>query len=89
MLLINLLLDNPLPERQYRSDLCYFLTGSGCSLRAKPVICVNFVCSRIRENIPFQTLIHLQKTIGDELETLFSVEEYIKRKISGEKSMME
>jgi hypothetical protein len=85
LLLVNLLLNNPLPEKEYNADLCYFLTGSGCSLRARPVICVNFVCSRIRENIPFQALIHLQQTIGIELDTLFMIEEYVKRKIAGKK----
>ena len=89
LLLVNLLLNNPLPEKGGNSDLCYFLTDSGCSLRARPVICVNFVCSRIRKNIPFHTLIELQKTIGYELEILFSVEEHVKRKILKTKTMKE
>ncbi len=89
LLLVNLLLNNPLPEKGGKADLCYFLTDSGCSLRARPVICVNFVCSRIREKIPFQTLVHLQKTIGNELDALFRVEEYIKRKILKTKKINE
>jgi hypothetical protein len=89
LLLVNLLLNNPLPEKEHNADLCYFLTGSGCSLRARPVICVNFVCGRIRENIPFQTLIHLQKTIGDELDTLFAIEEYVKKKLLKTKTIRE
>lgn len=81
LLLVNLLMNNPLPSKEMSTDLCYFLTGRGCSLKARPVICVNFVCGRIRDSIPFQSLIHLQKTIGTELDMLMRVEDHIKRKL--------
>jgi len=82
LLLINLLLGRSLPVQSQDPDSCYFLTREGCSLRARHVICVNFLCPRLQKNIRQEILIQLQKTAGEELNTLFILEEYIKKKIS-------
>jgi hypothetical protein len=84
LLLINLLLGRSLPARPYYHDLCYFLTEEGCSLRARHIICVNYVCRRLRKNIPHNILIRLQEIAGPEMDTLFIVEEHIKKKLGPE-----
>lgn len=81
LLLINLLLGKSLTSKAHYPDRCFFLTERGCSLRARHVICVNFVCRRIRINVQHEKLVHLQETAGKELNTLFMLEEYIKKKI--------
>jgi hypothetical protein len=83
LLLINLLLGKSLVNNTQDPRLCYFLTEQGCALRARHVICVNFLCQRLRKNIPQEKLIHLQDIAGEELNTLFTLEEYIKKKIAG------
>jgi hypothetical protein len=81
LLFINLLLGRTLPAVPDNIHLCHFLTKQGCALRARDVICVNFVCQRLRENIPHKDMARLQDIAGGEINILFLLEEYIKREI--------
>jgi len=83
LLLINLLLGRTLPRQAYDSNSCYFLGENGCLLRAREVICVNYLCGRIYRNIQRESLIHLQKTAGKELISLFMLEQHIKKSLKG------
>ncbi|MEW6068353.1 MAG: hypothetical protein AB1610_08700 [Nitrospirota bacterium] len=79
LLLINLLLGKSICIQTRDPNLCCFLTEQGCSLRARPVICVNFTCRRLSRNILHEKLVRLQQIAGEELNALFSIEEYIKK----------
>ena len=81
ILLVNLLLGKTIPLQSQDPHACYFLTREGCMLRARHVICVNFLCPRLHKNIQHEMLVQLQEVAGEELDTLFLVEEYIKKKI--------
>jgi len=81
LLLLNLLLGRSLPEKPSSHDQCYFLASRGCVLRARPIICINFVCSRLREKIPHKVMVHLQQTAGAEMDILFRIEGYIKSRV--------
>ncbi len=81
ILLINLLLGITFPSCVENPHLCFFLTKHGCLLRARPVICVNYICNRLRNNIPHKQLVHLQNIAGEEITVLFMIEEFIKKKI--------
>jgi hypothetical protein len=81
ILLVNLLLGKTIPLHSQDPQACYFLTREGCILRARHVICVNFLCPRLHKNIQHGMLVQLQEVAGEELDTLFLVEEYIKKKI--------
>ena len=81
ILLINLLLGVKLPEKRYREDLCFFCGENGCRLKAREVICVNFLCDRVLERIG-EKEIELQKIAGEELETCFILQDEIKRRLS-------
>jgi hypothetical protein len=81
LLLVNLLLGKSLPLHAQDSHSCYFLKDEGCILSARHVICVNFICPRLHQNIQHYMLIRLQEVAGEELNILFLVEEYIKKKI--------
>ena len=83
LLLINLLIGRTLPSQAYDTTSCYLLGENGCLLRAREVICVNYLCQRISRSIQKEKLIHLQKIAGEELNTLFMLEEDIKKGLKG------
>jgi hypothetical protein len=67
----------------YDATSCYLLGENGCLLRAREVICVNYLCGRVYRNVEKEKLIHLQRTAGNELNSLFQLEEYIKKRLRG------
>ncbi len=79
LLLINLLMNVHLPEFPFYPELCHFLTEKGCCLKARPVICINYTCSVLREKIPFEKLLRVQKITGEEMDLIFKTENYIKQ----------
>lgn len=87
LLLVNLLLGRSLSQEVYDLNSCSFLGENGCTLRAREVICVNYLCQRIYKGVGHEKLIHLQKIAGEELKTLFALEEGIKKKINQMKGL--
>ncbi len=81
LLLINLLLGRNLPSVPADAHLCHFLTKQGCALRARHVICINFVCQRLRDVIPHNLLCNVQEIAGRDIDALFVLEECIRKKI--------
>lgn len=79
LLLINLLLGEALPKERYKTSSCYFLNENGCGLIARHVLCVNYLCSKIKQTLPPDDLIRLQSVEGEELHTLFMLHEAIKK----------
>ena len=77
VLLINLLLGAHLPEKSNNKNSCLFLTPRGCSLIARDTICINYICKKIEQSIPPETLYKLREKEGTELEKLFLLNEYI------------
>ena len=82
LLLINLLLGAQLPGGHLLIDSCYFLGARGCSLKARHVLCVNYLCEKIQRNLDAPDLIKLQTIVGEELETGFRVYEIIRKIIA-------
>jgi len=82
LLLINLLLGAALPDRRARLDSCYFLGDAGCRLRARHVLCVNYLCERLRRDLAPEVLRELEERGGSELEAVFALHETLK-KITG------
>ena len=83
LLLINLLLGVSLPEHHARPDGCYFLTRTGCCLRVRLFLCVDFLCPAILTRLSHKELVKLQTVSGHELTTGFLVYDAIKRVIRG------
>ena len=79
MLLINLLLGIELTHARYNDASCFFLGEKGCTLLARDVICVNYLCIKINERIGPDRLSALREKEGVELELLFLLNERIKR----------
>lgn len=72
-LLINLLLGVDLPSERRDPASCHFLGPEGCLLKARDVICVNFVCKAITDRVPPDRISPMRELEGMELETLFAL----------------
>ena len=79
LLLANLMLDRILPK--YRNDPkgCFFLGDQGCTLLARHVICVNYICKKLLDRIDPKDLSVLREKEGVELDLLFTLHEKIKQ----------
>lgn len=78
LLLSNLLLGAQLPKKRYDPRSCFFLGKKGCLLKARHVICVNYICKKITDQIEPHKLSALREKEGDELDTLFHLNERLK-----------
>jgi hypothetical protein len=83
LLLINLLLGVPLSEAAGRPRSCHFLGETGCTLRARHTLCVNYLCARLRQRLTAAQLSRLQNASGEELEAGFRCHETIKQFLNG------
>ncbi len=78
LLLINLLLGASLPDRRQEPGGCWFLGEQGCTIPARHVICINYICRRLEQKIPPQGLKMLHGKIAREADVAFVAEEYLK-----------
>jgi hypothetical protein len=83
LFLINLILGVRLPERRPRPDGCYFLTRTGCCLKVRLFLCVDFLCPAILNRLSHPELVRLQTVSGHELTTGFLVYDAMKKIIRG------
>ncbi len=80
-LLINLLLHVHLPDRRSFPDSCHFLEAGGCCLKARHVLCVNYLCSKLQQSLSREDVNALQGIVGEELETGFALHEAVRKKV--------
>ena len=81
MLLINLLMERPLPHRRFDPAGCFFLGPFGCSLLARHVICINYICNKVTDSVSSEHLSCLRDCEGEELHVLFLLVETVKREL--------
>jgi len=79
LLLINLLLGRTLPPDRRLSDSCYFLGTDGCTLTARHILCINYLCPNLQRSLTHENLVRLQATTGEEMETVFRLHEAVKQ----------
>ncbi|MGB9710900.1 MAG: hypothetical protein ACPLZA_05355 [Thermodesulfovibrio sp.] len=79
LLLINLLYGVKIPEEPEFPDMCLFLNESGCVLFARDAFCINFICDKIKEQIPLEKLKKLRQLEGLHLNLQFQVEQMLKK----------
>ncbi len=77
-LLVNLLFGVSLPDQPWDHTGCWFLGPKGCLLKARHVICVNFMCKRLYAAVPAERLQRVQMAMQAETDAAFMLEEYIK-----------
>ncbi len=81
LLLINLLLGASLPESRQRVDSCFFLGLEGCVLKARHMLCVDYLCPELEESLGRTSLIKIQTISGEEIESAFLLQEAIREKM--------
>ena len=79
MLLVNLLLGADLPAQRRIAGSCFFLAPLGCTLPAREIICINYLCTRLQKSIPAEDLHALQQVTGEEMEAIFAFHEALKK----------
>jgi hypothetical protein len=79
LLLMNLLLGVSLPDYHCRPNSCYLLAAEGCLLKARLILCVDFLCPKILGTLTREELIKLQEISGDELVSGFMLYDAVKR----------
>jgi hypothetical protein len=79
LLFINLVFGVSLPDYRRRHGCCYFLTETGCSLKVRLFLCVDYLCPKILERLHHEELIRLQKVSGAELIAAFLVYDAVKK----------
>lgn len=79
LLTINLLLQVSLPKKPEIEGMCYFLSSRGCTLLARDVFCVNYICDRINRRLSPSMLKKLRDLEGEALEIQFELEKKLKR----------
>ncbi len=77
LLLLNLLLGAVLPESGKCPRSCYFLGECGCLLKAREILCINYLCSKLQKTIPNEKLLRLQEANGAEMDLIFLLQERI------------
>lgn len=78
LLLINLLLDVPLPSQREIPKACFFVGQDGCKLRGRYAFCVNFLCPKLSTETKNGKLL---RTTGEELLCGWDLEKEIRRRI--------
>jgi hypothetical protein len=84
LLLINLLLAGSLENHEPVGNSCYFLGKNGCTLTARHVLCVDYICDKLRKKLTREELLALQTCAGEELDTLFFLKEALKKRLRAE-----
>ena len=79
LLLINLLLGHSIPGRRQDPSGCFFLGKEGCGLLSRQVICINYLCKKLTDQIDLHTIAPLREKEGIELGLLFHLNERIKK----------
>jgi hypothetical protein len=77
LLLINRLLGVELPRRREDARSCWFLSGRGCRLLARHVICVNYVCEKIEKGVEAGRMQKIREKEGAELAGIFRLHQRV------------
>ncbi len=78
LLMINLLLGCRLPDARQDPEGCWFLGERGCLIAARHVICINYMCRRLYENLSTEDIHAVQQAMGHEIDLAFMMEQRIK-----------
>jgi hypothetical protein len=78
LLLMNLLIGVTLPESRHCAKSCHFLGERGCILHVRDILCINYLCSKIKETITTENLFRLQEVNGLEMDLIFLLHDRIR-----------
>ncbi|MBW2095652.1 MAG: hypothetical protein JRI80_12265 [Deltaproteobacteria bacterium] len=78
LLIINLALGVDLPAEPWDEKSCFFLLPGGCCLKARHVICINYLCKDVLDHVDPAALKELRMLEGEEINLVFHLHERIK-----------
>lgn len=79
LLFINLLMGCKLPTSRFDPQGCLFLGEKGCLIAARHLICINYICKRLKDRVGSEALRRLEEKIGNEADAGFALEEAVKK----------
>lgn len=79
ILLINRFLNKDIPTEREVPGRCFFVGPRGCKIFARPYLCREFFCKRLKERFKEDEYIKVTQAIAEELTLLYQLCEYIKR----------
>lgn len=79
LLLINLIFGVKVPEETETQEMCFFLGSNGCGLFARDAFCINFICDKVKEQIPIEKLKKLREYECLQLKLQFEIEQILKK----------
>jgi len=77
LLLANLLAGNEVRVQRDDGRECSFLGPAGCSLRFKPMFCLNYLCRQIRQRLTPEALHQLDRATGLLLQGQYQTEQLL------------
>lgn len=77
-LLINLLLDSPLPDRSIVDGCCHFVGMQGCRIVACRSHCVDYFCGPLKRTLGRACIDHLQQVVGRQVDLGRDVERMVR-----------
>jgi len=89
LLMINLFLDIKLPSARRDAKSCFFLGEKGCLLKARHVICINYICRKISEQIEPHEVSVLREKEGEEIRLVFLLHERIRQVLRGKMTIIQ
>ncbi len=78
-LFVNLLLGSAFPEKTDFPGSCHFVGKSGCRLQARQSFCLNYFCPDLKNSLGEQTILRIQRQIGQQLLTGWELERTLTR----------
>lgn len=82
LLLINLLLGVKIQRTGQRKGSCFFLSRHGCTLKARHMLCIDYLCPPLERQLGAKNLVRMQMATEEEIQSLFLLEEEIGARIS-------
>jgi len=74
VLYINLLLGSAFSEISDFPEICHFIGGNGCKLKARHSFCLNYFCPDLKDSLGNQIISEIQATVGRQLHAGWELE---------------
>lgn len=78
---MNLLAGVNVHSVQNNGNECVFLGSTGCIFIFKPIFCLNYICSKIKNSVAVEDLMELERLTGRLLTQQYEIEKFILRQI--------
>ncbi|MFN3567803.1 MAG: hypothetical protein ACK4UR_02710, partial [Caldimicrobium sp.] len=81
IILINFFLEKEIPLEREIGKRCFFVGSRGCKLFARPYLCREFFCNRLKQKFTQEEYKEISQAIAQELTLLYTLCDYIKKEM--------